>query len=152
MDFTKFSPHGCPLCVCLKSELKGQLQGLKIKCPKCLVYFDIARRINNWQDYLGASGGEASTKRNTGWPRSYRKYILQITQHSQYGYAKLQYRFAVTSGSPSTYENEKVNNSYILYCRSTMEPYYGHTGAFRCLVEGGGDVAFVKADRYTLFI
>ena len=49
-------------------------------------------------------------------------------------------------------ENEKVNDLYILYCRSTMEPYYGHTGAFRCLVEGGGDVAFVKADRYTLFI
>ena len=40
--------------------------------------------------------------RNTGWPRSYRKYILQITQPSQYGYAKLQYRFAVTSLSPST--------------------------------------------------
>ena len=38
----------------------------------------------------------------TGWPRSYRKYILQITQTSQYGYAKLQYRFAVTSGSPSS--------------------------------------------------
>ena len=38
----------------------------------------------------------------TGWPRSYRKYILQITQPSQYGYAKLQYRFAVTSGSSST--------------------------------------------------
>ena len=33
--------------------------------------------------------------------RSYRKYILQITQPSLYGYAKLQYRFAVTSGSPS---------------------------------------------------
>ena len=36
----------------------------------------------------------------TGWPRSYRKYILQITQPSKYIYAKLQYRSAVTSGSP----------------------------------------------------
>ena len=38
----------------------------------------------------------------TGWPSSYRKYILKITQPSQYRYAKLQYRFVVTSGSPST--------------------------------------------------
>ncbi|KAF0305802.1 Melanotransferrin [Amphibalanus amphitrite] len=31
------------------------------------------------------------------------------------------------------------------YCaRDASEGYYGHTGAFRCLVEGGGDVAFVK--------
>jgi melanoma-associated antigen p97 len=31
------------------------------------------------------------------------------------------------------------------YChRNHMEDYYGHTGAFRCLVEGGGNVAFVK--------
>lgn len=31
------------------------------------------------------------------------------------------------------------------YCRrDANEDYYGHTGAFRCLVEGGGDVAFVK--------
>ena len=30
----------------------------------------------------------------TGWPRSYHKYILQITQPSQYRYAKSQYRFA----------------------------------------------------------
>ena len=37
----------------------------------------------------------------TGWPGSYRKYILQITQPSQYRYAKLRYRFAVTCGSPS---------------------------------------------------
>ena len=37
----------------------------------------------------------------TGWPRSSRKYILKITQPSQYGYAKLQYRFAVTAGSSS---------------------------------------------------
>ena len=36
------------------------------------------------------------------WPISYRKYILQITQPSQYGYLKLQYRFAVTSVAPSS--------------------------------------------------
>jgi len=31
------------------------------------------------------------------------------------------------------------------YCaRDASEGYFGHTGAFRCLVEGGGDVAFVK--------
>ena len=40
----------------------------------------------------------------TGRPRSYRKYILKIMQPSQYGYARLQYRFAVTSGSPSSSE------------------------------------------------
>ena len=36
----------------------------------------------------------------TGLPRSYRKYIQQITQPSLYRYEKLQYRFAVTSWSP----------------------------------------------------
>lgn len=31
------------------------------------------------------------------------------------------------------------------YCRrDASEDYYGHTGALRCLVEGGGDIAFVK--------
>ena len=31
------------------------------------------------------------------------------------------------------------------YCqRDASEDYYGYTGAFRCLVEGGGNVAFVK--------
>lgn len=28
--------------------------------------------------------------------------------------------------------------------RDASEPFYGHTGAFRCLVEGGGQIAFVK--------
>ena len=41
---------------------------------------------------------------------SYRKYILQITQPSEYRYAKLQYRFAVISGSPSTYFVNSVKN------------------------------------------
>lgn len=28
--------------------------------------------------------------------------------------------------------------------RNSDEPFYSYTGAFRCLVQGGGDVAFVK--------
>merc|ERR1712110_1155918 len=36
------------------------------------------------------------------------------------------------------------------YCkRNHMEDYYGHTGAFRCLVEGGGNVAFIKHTTVT---
>lgn len=38
-----------------------------------------------------------------------------------------------------------IFNKYSRYCRrDASEDYYGHTGAFRCLVEGGGHVAFVK--------
>ena len=39
----------------------------------------------------------------TGWSISYRTYIRQIKQPSRYRYAKLQYRFAVISGSPNMY-------------------------------------------------
>ena len=46
---------------------------------------------------------------NTVRPRSYRKFILQITQPFQYGYANFQYRCAVTSGSPSTAREKRVN-------------------------------------------
>uniref|UniRef100_A0A1B6EA49 Transferrin-like domain-containing protein n=1 Tax=Clastoptera arizonana TaxID=38151 RepID=A0A1B6EA49_9HEMI len=35
-------------------------------------------------------------------------------------------------------------SSYKNCRRDASEDYYGYTGAFRCLVEGGGDVAFLK--------
>ena len=57
----------------------------------------------------------------TRWPRSYRKYILQITQPSQYRYPKLQYRFAVTSGSPS---NSSIFQSFIKQIRQIVPVVY----------------------------
>ncbi|XP_022918604.1 transferrin 2 isoform X2 [Onthophagus taurus] len=45
------------------------------------------------------------------------------------------------------YDNmcDLCRGSSFRYCRrDASEMFYGHTGAFRCLVEGGGDVAFVK--------
>ena len=41
-------------------------------------------------------------ERDTGGPKSYRKYILQNMQPFQYGYAKSQDRFALISESTST--------------------------------------------------
>ncbi|XP_055603385.1 melanotransferrin [Uranotaenia lowii] len=45
------------------------------------------------------------------------------------------------------YDNlcDLCHGSSFRYCRrDASEDYYGNTGAFRCLVEGGGHVAFVK--------
>ncbi|XP_025837361.1 melanotransferrin [Agrilus planipennis] len=45
------------------------------------------------------------------------------------------------------YDNlcDLCHGSSFRYCRrDASDDYYGHTGAFRCLVEGGGHVAFVK--------
>ncbi|KAK6621974.1 hypothetical protein RUM44_001781 [Polyplax serrata] len=45
------------------------------------------------------------------------------------------------------YDNmcDLCHGSSYRYCRrDASEDYFGHTGAFRCLVEGGGHVAFVK--------
>ena len=40
----------------------------------------------------------------------YRKYILEITQPSQYRYTQLQYRFAVISEAPQ-YNGHMTNNN-----------------------------------------
>ncbi|KAK4315705.1 hypothetical protein Pmani_013104 [Petrolisthes manimaculis] len=37
-----------------------------------------------------------------------------------------------------------VGEDYKKCARNSDEPFYSYTGAFRCLVQGGGDVAFVK--------
>ncbi|KAK7603014.1 hypothetical protein V9T40_003013 [Parthenolecanium corni] len=49
--------------------------------------------------------------------------------------------------SSNVYENlcHLCHGASYRYCRrDASEDYYGYTGAFRCLVEGGGNVAFVK--------
>lgn len=50
-------------------------------------------------------------------------------------------------GSDRSYSNlcDLCHGTSSNFCgRSAAEPFYGHTGAFRCLVEGGGKIAFVK--------
>ena len=58
-----------------------------------------------WTKVLILDGNYLRPCEGTGWDISYRKYILRITQPCQYRYTKLQYRFAVTSWSPSMYLN-----------------------------------------------
>lgn len=50
-------------------------------------------------------------------------------------------------GVSSRYSNlcDLCHGSMNQFCkRDVTEPFYGHTGALRCLVEGGGEVAFLK--------
>lgn len=50
-------------------------------------------------------------------------------------------------GSERSYKNlcDLCHGTSTHFCgRDASEPFYGHTGAFRCLVEGGGQIAFVK--------
>ena len=62
---------------------------------------------------LPGSGSDLREKKTdpTGWSISYRKYILQITQPYLYRYAKLQYKFAVISGSPSICPASKARSN-----------------------------------------
>ncbi|KAI4460441.1 transferrin [Holotrichia oblita] len=49
------------------------------------------------------------------------------------------------TGMPYDNMCDLCRGSSFQYCRrDASEVFYGHTGAFRCLVEGGGHVAFVK--------
>ncbi|GJQ87813.1 putative ferric iron binding protein [Trypoxylus dichotomus] len=49
------------------------------------------------------------------------------------------------TGMPYDNMCDLCRGSSFQYCRrDASEMFYGHTGAFRCLVEGGGHVAFVK--------
>ena len=58
---------------------------------------------------------------STRCPISDRKYILQITQPSQYKHTKLQYRFAVISDAPSN-----INQVYIFGLERIYSGFAGY--------------------------
>ena len=70
--------------------------------PICLFYVTTDIPWYRWEFFELHYNDFCSFLNRIGWPGSYRKYMLQITRPSSYGYAKLQYRFAVTTGSPSS--------------------------------------------------
>ncbi|CAB3359989.1 Hypothetical predicted protein [Cloeon dipterum] len=83
---------------------------------------------------------------SNGWIRSYgcdsiRAAAEYFTKSCVPGALSAEYNRGVP------YDNlcDLCHGSSFRYCRrDASEDFYGHTGAFRCLVEGGGDVAFVK--------
>ncbi|XP_071441243.1 transferrin 2 [Hetaerina americana] len=83
---------------------------------------------------------------SNGWIRSYGCDSIQAA--AQY-FTKSCVPGAISSeyNSGVPYDNmcDLCHGSSSNYCkRDASEDFFGHTGAFRCLVEGGGDVAFVK--------
>ncbi|XP_046384399.1 melanotransferrin [Ischnura elegans] len=83
---------------------------------------------------------------SNGWIRSYGCDSVQaaaqyFTKSCVPGAISPEYN----SGVPYDNMCDLCHGSSNSYCkRDASEAFYGHTGAFRCLVEGGGDVAFVK--------
>ncbi|XP_024941714.1 melanotransferrin isoform X2 [Cephus cinctus] len=83
---------------------------------------------------------------SNGWIRSYgcdsvRAAAEYFTKSCVPGALSTEYNIGVP------YDNmcDLCHGTNYRYCRrDASEVYFGHTGAFRCLVEGGGDVAFVK--------
>ncbi|XP_068083079.1 transferrin 2 isoform X2 [Anabrus simplex] len=88
---------------------------------------------------------------SNGWIRSYgcnsvRAAAEYFTKSCVPGALSSEYN----TGLP--YDNlcDLCHGSSYRYCRrDASEDYFGHTGAFRCLVEGGGQVAFVKHTTVT---
>ena len=78
---------------------------------------ELNRNLNDTKSTLGKQLLSPSVGPHyTGWPRSYRKYMLQITQSSQYKYAKLQYRFAVTQYLRMRYNKDSTVCKDIIDC------------------------------------
>ncbi|XP_015127075.1 melanotransferrin [Diachasma alloeum] len=83
---------------------------------------------------------------SNGWIRGYgcdavRAAAEYFTKSCVPGALSLEYNIGVP------YDNmcDLCHGVSYRYCRrDATEDYYGYTGALRCLVEGGGDVAFIK--------
>lgn len=83
---------------------------------------------------------------SNGWIRSYgcnsiRAAAEYFTKSCVPGALSSEYN----TGVPYDNMCDLCHGSSFRYCRrDASEDYFGYTGAFRCLVEGGGQVAFVK--------
>ena len=103
--------------LCFKKKFLITLSKRKTRRKKLCVPKYKDRQLN---------GMDIHTDKHTGWARNYRKYILQITQPSQYRFAKLKYRFAVTSGSPSTSRqwDKIVYGNICIFLTGQYRPFY----------------------------
>ena len=90
----------------------------------------------------------ASTWYLLGDPEVYRKYILQIPQPSPYSYAKLRYRFAVTSGSPRILYGSSGHVAYMCGLRKIVcKLVYFHTWNFMHMNELSRKMIHLKSVR-----
>eukprot|EP00794_Sanderia_malayensis_P018620 gene18620-20497_t len=85
-----------------------------------------------------------------------RKKLMQWKDCDQYATVAGFFSASCAPGASNTKYNKKsvATNQLCKLCngtgsdnckRSTVEPYYGYSGAFKCLEDGKGDVAFIKA-------
>ncbi|ENN78052.1 hypothetical protein YQE_05488, partial [Dendroctonus ponderosae] len=140
-------------CVKMRTALKAQLLKPELDCYKGYSQIHCMQAIrgakNTCHGGINTAAGWVYPMAyliSNGWIRSYgcnsiRAAAEYFTKSCVPGAISTEYN----TGVPYDNMCDLCHGASFRYCkRDASEDYYGHTGAFRCLVEGGGDVAFVK--------